>query len=210
MTLSQRSLIKCHRLICHIIFWSIIIFTRIGLVPSVLKIIREEDIPRCSAYFFRKQSCTSPKTYGSGAVIADEHDQPGMWISIDQIESPQGGLIPVLKGKQTSRKYHTDTIFIDNFSKLIYVDFSESTAANEPVEEKLAFEKYAATFGVKIQKYHAENGTFNTRVFTESINSANQTIYFSGVDAHHQNGIAERMIKTVTYRAWGILLNAII
>ena len=76
--------------------------------------------------------------------------------------------------------------------------------------KKHAFEQYAATFGVEIQKYHAKNGAFNTRVFKESIIDANQTIDFSGVDEHHQNGIAERMIKTVTYRARSMLLNTMI
>ena len=51
----------------------------------------------------------------------------------------------------------------------------------------------------KIQKYPADNGAFNTRVFKESTTDTNQTIAFSGVDAHHQNVIAERMIKTVTF-----------
>ena len=35
-------------------------------------------------------------------------------------------------------------------------------------------------------------------------------IAFSGVDAHNQNGNSECMIKTVTYRALSILLNAMI
>ena len=44
----------------------------------------------------------------------------------------------------------------------------------------------------------------------ESIIATNQTISFSGVDAHQQNVIAERMIKTVTYIARSMLLNAMI
>ena len=31
-----------------------------------------------------------PNTYGSGVGIVDEHDQPGIYISINQIEYPQG------------------------------------------------------------------------------------------------------------------------
>ena len=67
------------------------------------------------------------------------------------------------------------------------------------MEAKYAFEQYTETFGLKFQKYHADNGAFNTRIFKEIIIAANQTIAFSSVDAHHQNGIYERMIKTVTY-----------
>ena len=93
---------------------------------------------------------------------------------------------------------------------MTYVHFSEITIANRAVEAKHAFEKYAATFGVNIQKYHANNGAFNTQVFKESIIAENQTINFGGVDAHHQNRISECMMKTVTYRARTILLNAMI
>ena len=112
---------------------SIIRFARLSLITSILTTIREEDIPRCSACCFEKQSCTSPNTNGLGAGIADDHDQPGICISINQIESPQGGLIPVPKGRQTSRKYHVATVFVDHFSKLTYVHFSESTPAKESV-----------------------------------------------------------------------------
>ena len=72
-------------------------------------------------------------------VIADEHDQPGMCISIDQIESPLGGLIPVLKGNQNSRKYHISTIFVDNLFIFTYVHFIENTTANKCMEEKHTF-----------------------------------------------------------------------
>ena len=105
---------------------------------------------------FWKKNCTSPNTIGSGAGIADDHDQPGMLIWIDQIEFSQDGLIPILKGRQTSKKYHVTTIFVDNFSKFTYVHFSENTTANESVKAKSEFEQYAAAFGVNIQKYHAK------------------------------------------------------
>ena len=65
--------------------------------------------------FFWKTSFTYPKIDRSGAVISDEHDQPGIYFLIDKIESPQGRLIPVLKGKYTSIKYHVTTIFVDPF-----------------------------------------------------------------------------------------------
>ena len=60
-------------------------------------------------------------------LLPNKHDQLGMCISIDQIEYHQGGLIPVLKGKKTSRKYHVATTFVDHFSKWTYVHFMKST-----------------------------------------------------------------------------------
>ena len=62
----------------------------------------------------------------------------------------------------------------------------------------------------EIQKYHADNGAFNNRIFKEITIAANQTIYFSGVYAHHQNGISESMINTVTYHARRMLQNEMI
>ena len=88
--------------------------------------------------------------------------------------------------------------------------FSKITIANKYVESKHAFEQYAATFGVKIQKYHAYNGSSNTHFFKESTIVANQTISFSGVEAHHHNRISEHMINTVVYCAWSILINEMI
>ena len=93
---------------------------------------------------------------------------------------------------------------------MTYVHFSEITTANEANKEKHAFEQYEAKFGVNIQRYHAKNSAFSNQVFKESIIAANQIIAFSGVDAHHQNEISEFMIKTVTYRAQSVLLNAMI
>ena len=56
------------------------------------------------------------------------------------------------------------------------MNFSESTIVNKVVEGKYSFEKYAATFGVKIQKYHADNSAFNTRVFKVIIISAKKLL----------------------------------
>ena len=50
--------------------------------------------------------------------ITDEHDELGMRISINQIESPQGRLIPYFKGNLTSRKYRVATIFFNHFLNL--------------------------------------------------------------------------------------------
>ena len=48
----------------------------------------KENYRRRHKCCYGKQSCTSPKTHGSEAGIAYERDQPGMLISINQIESP--------------------------------------------------------------------------------------------------------------------------
>ena len=75
---------------------------------------------------------------------------------------------------------------------------------------KHAFECFAHTHDVTIRHYRADNGAFNTHLFKESILAARQTIDFCGADAHHQNGVAERMIGTLVFRARSMLLDAML
>ena len=58
-----------------------------------------------------------------------------------------------------------------------------------------------ADMGVTVQAYQADNGIFDTRAFVNNIESGLQNIKFSGVGAHHQNGIAEHAIQSILSKA---------
>ena len=45
--------------------------------------------------------------------------------------------------------------------------------------------------GIVVHAYQSDNGIFPSVDFMEEINKGLQNITFSGVGAHHQNGIAE-------------------
>lgn len=60
---------------------------------------------------------------------------------------------------------------------------------------KQCFELYANDCGVKIKRYHADNGRFADNGFIEACNVGNQRITYCGVNAHFQNGIAEKRIR---------------
>ena len=81
-------------------------------------------------------------------------------------------------------------------------------SADTAVEAKLTFERVCELHGVQVLHYHAENGLFDTQVFKGSVEKANQTLSFCGVNAHHQNGKADNCIKDVTYGALTAILNA--
>ena len=66
----------------------------------------------------------------------------------------------------------------------------------------------ASSGGVKIAQHRADNVIFSTREFKAEIERTNQAILFSGVGAQHQNGIAERGIRTVVERACTMLIHA--
>jgi GAG-pre-integrase domain len=86
--------------------------------------------------------------------------KPGVVVSVDQLESPVPGFVAQMKGKLTRQRYRAATIFVDHFSSLSYVHLQQSTSAKETLTAKIAFENYAESFGIKIMKYHADNGRF--------------------------------------------------
>jgi hypothetical protein len=51
---------------------------------------------------------------------------------------------------------------------------------------------FAKQFNVKINHNHADNAPFGANEFKADIANQDQGLTFSGVGAHHQNGVAER------------------
>ena len=66
------------------------------------------------------------------------------------------------------------------------------------VAAKQAFKRILNEHGVKVLHYHADNGLFGTKVFCKPIGDNGQTLIFYGVNAYHQNGIAEYHIQDMT------------
>ncbi len=209
LTFNQRQLLHWHRRLGHMNYSTIQRYARLELLPKELSKVRPEEylICACCQYAKQKKLSVRPATKASPSIGA-QAEKPGDVVSVDMLHSPIGGLIPVSKGKTVKEKYHIACIFVDHCTKLVYVAYQMSTSAAETVESKHAFEQWAATHGVKIKHYRADNGAFNTRIFKESVAAAKQTIDFCGAYAHHQNGVVERMIQTLTYRARSLLLHA--
>ena len=68
----------------------------------------------------------------------------------------------------------------------------------ETLQAKQAFERVAASHNVTVKHYHCDNGLFDSSIFNKNIARSNQTISFCGVNAHHQNGKAECVIRDCT------------
>jgi hypothetical protein len=73
---------------------------------------------------------------------------------------------------------------------------------------KEAFKQYAKDRGVNIEGYHAGNGIFKAQKWATACHEKGQGLTFAGVNAHHQNGIAERRIRTLQELARMMLLLA--
>ena len=66
------------------------------------------------------------------------------------------------------------------------------------VATKHAFEKFAAKHSVCIHHYHCNNRCFYDNAFKESCENSRQILTYCGVNAHFQNGIAERAIRDIS------------
>jgi hypothetical protein len=75
---------------------------------------------------------------------------------------------------------------------------------------KRAFERDAMSAGVRVKGYHADNVPFNAEEWKNDMRSKDQELSLSGTGAHHQNGVAERTIKTVVSWARAMLLHMVI
>jgi hypothetical protein len=81
-------------------------------------------------------------------------------------------------------------------------------SAEETLKAKRAFEQFASEHGVKIQHYHCNNGRFSDNAFKQSCEQSRQQLTFCGMNAHFQNGIAERAIRDLSESARKQLLHA--
>jgi len=195
-----------HNKLGHISNSRMVNMARIGELPRILANCR---VPICPSCLFGKgtrrawRSKGTPKQASTRTVTA-----PGDCVSVDQLESTTPGLVGQLKGTLTNQRYRVMTIFVDHYSDLGYVHAQKSTSAQETVEAKHAFERFAKSHGVQVKHYHADNGRFAEKMFTSDIAQKGQTISFCGVNAHHQNGIAEKRIRDLSDTARTMLIHA--
>ena len=103
------------------------------------------------------------------------------------------------------------TLFCDAASKYIYIRNQVSLGAGETVAAKREIEEWLYEEArLVVKHYHSDNDVFNSETFTKSCKEDGQTQSFSGVGAQHQNGEAERAIRTVVSMMRGFLIHAAI
>jgi hypothetical protein len=119
----------------------------------------------------------------------------GQCVSVDQMILTQVGFIAQLKGTLTKKRYTVATIFVDHYSRLKYIHLMTKLTSDETMDAKRAFEHFDKQHGVRILHYHCDNGQFADNAFKNSCRAKGQQLTFCGVNAHFQNGIAEKAIR---------------
>jgi hypothetical protein len=200
------TMLEWHQKLSHISFNRIQKLAPRGQLPIELA---KCPVPTCQACMYGKMTRRPWRTRSitEKEPLARIH-APGDCVSVDQLESSVPGLIGQLKGKLTVRRYKVATVFVDHFSGLSYVHLQTSTNAEETLNAKMEFEKYARSFGVSVSHYHADNGRFSDNEWRDDVMLKGQRLTFCGVGAHHQNGRAEKRIRDIQDLARTLLLHA--
>ena len=142
-------------------------------------------------------------------ALQRDHLQPGDCVSIDHYESSVRGRLPNTQGREAwHRRYCGGTIFVDHATGYTRCFHQSSLTAGDTLRSKRRFEQDARGHNVRVKKYHGDNGVFTAKEFQDELAALGQLMTYSGVGAHHQNGVAERAIMTIFYRARSMLLHA--
>lgn len=196
---------RWHYRLGHLSFQNLKVLAEHGILPKRLAAVRN---PKCACCIYGKAHRTPKRSKGAQGTIKTT-TRAGQCVSVDQMESSSVGFIGQLKGKLTTKRYKYATVFIDHYSRYTYVHLQSRLTSEETMEAKKAFEAHARSIGVGIEHYHADNGRFADNAFLNDVKRKGQSISFCGVNAHWQNGIAERMIRTLRESARTQLLHAV-
>ena len=187
------------------------------VIPTRNKATKECTPPKCAACHLARQhrrgpgsSITSNKPNMEMAIRRDDL-VPGQRVSTDQYVCADPGRLPHTYGKErVAEKYHGGTLFYDHASSFIYLSHQVSLGIGETLQSKRKFERFASQRNVDVRSYRADNHPYSSKGFLEDLEVHNQTITFSGVGAHHQNGAAERALQTCCTWARALMMHQLL
>ena len=197
MSSHEAELLQHHRDFGHISF-SKLLMAKSGIIPSRLAAC---PIPTCSACLTGMM--TRCRWRDKSRTNFDHHIdlKPGDLTSVDMMVSPNPGLIAQMASLLTRKRYRHATVHADQASRLGFVYLQTDSTVESTVKGKEAYERFAQSHGVTIRGYHADNGIFRAKGWVKHCNDNRQALTFAAVNAHHQNGLAERRIRQLQDQA---------
>lgn len=197
-----------HNRMGHLPFKDMFQLCRNGQAPrKFLKLENTKLIcPSCTFANCKKKKWRTKKQHGS---LRSESDLcPGDATSMDHVISAQPGLVPRLDGRHTRDRIVGACVFFDHVSNHSYTHLQTSIDNAQTLEAKKGYQRFASSHGVTLKRFHADNGIFAEKVFRDDLDANDQAITFCAVGVHHQNGLVERHIQTLSRGARASLLHA--
>jgi hypothetical protein len=160
-------------------------------------------------FMLEKKGKKRPHKQHRGSITKD-NNHPGYNTSIDHVDAENvSGYTWQHKGRPALKKYKNFMLFVYHKTRLVYPSFQKTKIASEACRSKCDYETFAKRYNVTIDSYHADNGAFRSGTFQKSIDSKNQKLNFSGVNAQWQNGLVERSNGTLCAAAQSMINHAI-
>jgi hypothetical protein len=186
-------------------------------LPTLHSTVSSCVIPRCDACLLSKASRrsnhakTAINNPDAAQALTRKSLVPGDTVSVDQYESRLRGRLSTSFGKEPEHdKYGGGTIFIDHYTHYVFAHHQPTLGGGDTLQAKARFEYLARSHGITIHAYHGDNGIFKSHHWMEHCRARRQTNTFSGSGTHHQNGVAERAIRTIVESARTMLLHAMV
>ena len=143
--------------------------------------------------------------------IKHGHLRPGSQVSTNQFVSSSSGRRAHTAGKESeNERFIGGTVFIDESSGFLGVENQVSLKSGDTIRGKRAYERELRDYGVEVKHYLGDNGVYRSREYQAELQKENQTMNMCGVGAHHQNGTAERTIRTISEAARSTMIHAAI
>jgi len=90
----------------------------------------------------------------------------------------------------------------------IHIEHQLGLSSSENIRYKESFVQISLEYVVLASEYLTDIGVFKSNALVRHIREHNQKLIIGGVNAHHQNGIAERAIRTMSEMTREQLLHA--
>lgn len=202
----QQLLMSLHHRLSHTPFAKLQAMAKRGELPAALK---DCPVPTCSACAFGKQTkrqwrYKTPKNKVRTLVAR----KPGDIIAMDVMDSSVPGFVGQVSGKLTTKRYTGAVVFVDTYSSLSYTHLLVRKTAEDLIAARKAYLVFCRRYCVTPKHFHADNGIFAARAFREDVERTGHTLSFCGVNAHHQNGHAEKRIRDLQDQARTAMLHA--
>ena len=179
--------LRWHYKLIHLSFRKMKALATLGILPTKY---RHLESPVCKACQYGKQHRRPWRTKGQQSKIKPVR-VPGQCVSVDKMESSLDGFVAQLKDSLTKRRYKGATIFRDHATNYIHVSLMTDFTGEATANACRKFEVSSSEMGVTVRHYHCDNGQFADNKFLAHCKTNRISVSYCGVNAHHQNGLAE-------------------